>query len=47
MNIAGGDLLFLGLEGFVYFGLVFFVEHMRTKGSITRFFTKEESIPYA
>jgi ATP-binding cassette subfamily A (ABC1) protein 3 len=33
-DIAGGDILMLGLEGFVYMVLVFWIEHLEDTGSI-------------
>lgn len=34
MDVAGGDILMLSIEGFVFFGLVFVVEYFKTKKSI-------------
>ncbi len=33
-DIAGGDILFLGIEGFVYFILVFILEKLEDSGKI-------------
>ena len=41
-----GDIVYLTLEGFIYFGLIFLVEYLLTKGSITTLFTNETSIQY-
>lgn len=46
MNIAGGDLIFMFIEGFVYFGIVFLIEFGSHFGTLSRFFSNEASIPY-
>ena len=46
MNIAGGDVLLMSLEGLVYFILVFIVEKVIRLPSITQIFTGETHVPY-
>lgn len=46
MNIAGGDIMFLAIFGFIYLVSVFVIERMRNVGSIYKFFTKETKVPY-
>ena len=46
MNICGGDILLMSIEGAVYFILVFIVEKIRRLPSISQFFTNEKSIPF-
>jgi hypothetical protein len=41
MDIAGGDVLFLGWEGFFYFFCVFLVEFFKQKGTFNKVFNKE------
>ena len=36
----------LSLEGLIYFLAIFVIEYMSKIGSIYRFFTKEDSVPY-
>lgn len=44
-DISGGDILYLGLEGFVFMALVFLLEALEDSGKISRFGSKEGSIP--
>ena len=46
LDIAGGDILMMALEGLVYILLVFLVEKLEDDGSISKFGSKESSIPY-
>jgi hypothetical protein len=46
MNVAGGDILYLGIFGFIYFAIIFIVEYINGKGSILAKFSLENSIPY-
>jgi hypothetical protein len=43
-DIAGGDILYLGLEGFVYMALVFILEALEDSGKISSFGSGEGSI---
>lgn len=43
-NISGGDILMLGIEGFVYLILVFVIEILEGAGHIQKLGSKEESI---
>jgi ATP-binding cassette, subfamily A (ABC1), member 3 len=46
MNVAGGDILFLGIFGFIYFFLIFVIEYVKSKGNILAIFSRERDIPY-
>lgn len=46
MNVAGGDVLFLGLGGFVYFAIIFLIEYLSKIGDVLKFFTREHTVPY-
>jgi hypothetical protein len=46
MNVAGGDILYLGIFGFIYFAIIFIVEYINGKGSILAKCSLENSIPY-
>jgi len=41
MDVAGGDILMLLISGFVFFGLIFVVEHLKTKKSLRASLHKE------
>ncbi|EAR97153.2 ABC transporter family protein (macronuclear) [Tetrahymena thermophila SB210] len=45
-NIAGGDLLMMFLEGFLYFILVFIIEYASHISSFTQLMSHENSVPY-
>ncbi|KAL4488936.1 hypothetical protein ABPG72_005723 [Tetrahymena utriculariae] len=45
-NIAGGDLLMMFLEGFIYFTLVFVIEYASHMSSFTQLMSQEISIAY-
>lgn len=46
LNIAGGDLICMFLEGLLYFLVVFLIERGSHIGTISRFFTNESKIVY-
>lgn len=46
LDIAGGDIILMFVEGLVYLGILFLIEWMQHVGSISRYFTKEESVKY-
>lgn len=41
IDIAGGDVIFLGFTPFLYFFLVLLVEYLRTKRSFVKLFQKD------
>lgn len=43
MDIAGADVLMLGLTAVFYFVLVFIIEYARTKTKITKFLSSEKN----
>lgn len=45
-DISGGDILYLGVEGFVFFFLIFIVEYLSHVQSITQMFSNENSVAY-
>lgn len=45
-NIAGGDILFTFLEGFIYFILVFVIEKCSHMSGFTQLMSHENSVPY-
>ncbi len=45
MNVAGGDILFLGLFGFIYFITLLLIEFIIGRGSLLAKFSREDSIP--
>jgi hypothetical protein len=46
MNVAGGDILYLGIFGFIYFVIIFIVEFIIGRGSILAKCSREDSVPY-
>jgi len=46
MNIAGGDLLFLFLEGIVYMLLVFLYEHLSHRKGFSEMMSGESKVAY-
>ena len=46
MNVAGGDILFLGIFGFIFFAAVFVVEYVKGRGSILAQCSREDTIPF-
>jgi ATP-binding cassette subfamily A (ABC1) protein 3 len=45
-NVAGGDILFLGIFGFIYFIILFIVEFVIGRGSLLAKFSREDKIPF-
>jgi ATP-binding cassette subfamily A (ABC1) protein 3 len=46
LDISGGDILYLGLEGVIFFLLTLLVEKLGSIESITKFFSDELSVKY-
>ena len=46
LDIAGGDILMLGLEGFVYLILVLLLEKLENSGQIQKLGSGEDSVPF-
>ena len=42
MDIAGGDVLMLFLEGVIYFLLIFLIEYLSNKSDFSRMITGED-----
>lgn len=45
-DISGGDLLLLGVEGFLYYLLIFLIEKLEDNGSFAKLASKEKTIAY-
>ena len=46
LDISGGDILMLAIEGFVYFVLIFVVEYLIKHKSISQFISQEKQVKY-
>ena len=46
LDISGGDILMLSLEGVIYMALVLLVEMLEDDGSLAKIGSKELTIPY-
>lgn len=46
MDIAGGDIIYLLIFGFVYLAFVFLFEYLKVLQSVNKLFSKEQKIPY-
>jgi ATP-binding cassette subfamily A (ABC1) protein 3 len=46
LDISGGDVMMLAIEGFVYMLLVLLVEKLEGSGKIQKFGSKENTIPF-
>ena len=46
LNIAGGDVLMMALEGPAYLILIFVIEKLMMMPTFSQFFTNEKSVPF-